>query len=390
MPVEINMKLVYVSWITSPFWLELFEEYASKYGVNCKVVECKIDLDGRGRHWERSKQGFSGVTREKIKKGQRLEDFLNENILDEVPDYVLISGFELKILYYIRNLIKNSVRHRNLKIAIVAEQPNKASGLLYLIKRSVYRAKISWFKPNAIMAIGLRAYDYYSSISGKSATVCEFPYFQNNHPYQLGESQLSNYDKKLNLLFCGQLISRNNPRIVIEALGRLPKSIRDNIVFRISGDGPLLSDVINGLSRIEFDMNNFFQVSEFNYWEERMAYYAESHVLVCPANHSGWGLVIPEALSCAVALLVTEKMEASRYFLKDYYNGIFIKENSMDLSKKIQFLFKNRNVLEGMRENAKKSAIAGNVQTGAFRLNNLLNYIDFLSGSTRENKNEGS
>lgn len=382
------MKLIYVSWISSPFWLELFEEYKSKYGVDCKVIECKYDLEGRGRHWERSKHGFNSVAREKIKKDQCLDDFLDENLLEDVPDLVIISGFDFKILCYVRRLIKKSIKHKKLKVAIVAEQPNKAGILISSLKRFVYRIKIKWFKPDAIMAIGLRAYDYYSSVAGGSILVCEFPYFQNNARYQLTESKLSSYDEKLGLLFCGQLIPRNNPRIIIDALEKLPKSIKDCIVFRINGDGPLLKDIILGLKNIDFNMSNFHQVSEFEFWEERMSFYTESHILVCPANHSGWGLVIPEALSCSVALLVTEKMEASRYFLKDYSNGIYIKENGLDLSKKIQFLFMNRKVLEDMRLNARKSARDGNVQSGVFRLNNLLNYIIFLNSGTHEKKNE--
>jgi glycosyltransferase involved in cell wall biosynthesis len=311
------MKLIYVSWITSPFWLELFEEYHSRYGVNCKVIECQHDLDGRGKHWEKSKQGFNGVDRKKIEKGQLLESFLNDNIIEEAPDLVMISGFDLRIMRYVSNLVKNSVKHRNLKILIVAEQPNKANRFISLIKRVVYRAKIAWFRPDAILAIGLRAYDFYLSISGKETNVCEFPYFQNNAPYQVTEDSLSNCSGKLNLLFCGQLIKRNNPQIIVEALRELPESIRRNVILRISGGGPLLREMIKDLQGSGFDMNNFFQVSEFDVWEERMTYYTESHILICPANHSGWGLVIPEALSCSVVLLVTEKMETARYFLRE-------------------------------------------------------------------------
>lgn len=383
------MKLIYVSWITSPFWLELFEEYHLKYGVNCKVIECQNDLDGRGKHWEKSKQRFIGVDRKKIEKGQLLESFLDDNIVEEAPDLVLISGFDLRIMRYVSKLVKKSVKHRNLKIVIVAEQPNKANRIISLAKRIVYRTKITWFRPHAILAIGLRAYDFYLSISGKETYVCEFPYFQNNAPYQIIESNLANSSEKLNLLFCGQLIERNNPKIIVDALCKLPASIRKNIILRISGGGPLLGAIIKDLQESGFDMNNLFQVSEFDVWEERMTYYTESHILICPANHSGWGLVIPEALSCSVVLLVTEKMEAARYFLRDHWNGIFIKEDAFDLSQKINYLFNNREILEAMRLNAKTSARDGNVQNGAFRLNSVINFIFFSSARNcgRENEN---
>lgn len=127
---------------------------------------------------------------------------------------------------------------------------------------------------------------------------------------QLGVTQ-----EQFVVLFCGKLITKKNPEMLLQAAMQLPQSKRQSLVLLYVGSGSLekrLQSVAANIPNLKVHFVGFKNQLELP------PYYLASDALVLPSNRQGetWGLVVNEALQAGLPCIVTDAVGCSADFSK--------------------------------------------------------------------------
>lgn len=374
---KLNIKTIdFITGVTSPFWYEFFNLVSEKMTVSIRVIETSCSLEGRQEHWKDIVKKENRVRQVNRGKSTAIEKYLKETIDEMASDITLFGGFSVD---YIKMAKKIKKKFPAKKTIFVAEKPNKDRvKIIYYIKKLYYRVKIWYAKPDALLAIGENAKKYYEEVAGDGTVVILFPYIQDNAKFTRLVLRNNNClpKKGLTILFCGQMIKRNNPELLAKILIALNKRNSVNYSFIISGSGPLLSKFKSQLCSGGIKENKVEYYNEFNSWEERMSPYIKSDILLLPSSYSGWGLVVPEALSVGNIVISTSKVEAVGYYIKDFYNGFVFNDKVDEYVDCIEFLLNNPDIVEEMKVNCIESSKLGNIEHGYKIFSRLLRALD--------------
>lgn len=139
-------------------------------------------------------------------------------------------------------------------------------------------------------------------------------------------------DSLLRIGFAGRLVAQKRVFKIFEALEYLKNSIQ--IEFHVAGDGPLLND-LKSKSK-EFENTNITFV--FHGFVSNMDdFYSRLNVFILPSLKESFGLVVLEALTKNVPVIVFEDGGACVEFIKGGANGYVVKDVK-ELSHKIESL----------------------------------------------------
>lgn len=87
--------------------------------------------------------------------------------------------------------------------------------------------------------------------------------------------------------------------------------------------------------------------------------YAQGSVFVLPSIADGFGMVVPQAMSCGLPVIVTENVGASD-IINDGINGFIIPIRDVNaLKEKLVFLYENPGICKDMGQNAYESVKSG-------------------------------
>ena len=78
--------------------------------------------------------------------------------------------------------------------------------------------------------------------------------------------------------------------------------------------------------------------------------------MVYPSLHSGWGLVIPEAMAAGMAVITTRRVEAARYYIRHRINGIIIEPNLEALVTEMERCIEDREMVFKIGKRARDDA----------------------------------
>ena len=111
----------------------------------------------------------------------------------------------------------------------------------------------------------------------------------------------------LRLGFVGKFTPVKDPLIIARALSHLSQEERESLSFSAAGDGPLLTSCRQALapllSRVEF--SGFLNQSEL------VGFYKQIDLLILPSvKGEVWGLVVNEALSQGVRVIVSDRVSS--------------------------------------------------------------------------------
>ena len=363
-----NFNILVVTSGYSPFWVELADEINKNNNIKMHIIFTGKS-EGRGKHWDQIGDNKYIYL---INPQQELEEYLNSIIKKLKPNIVICGGLKEKSSKYLLKKIK-SVK---IKVGIFAEQPNKEVNIknryFYKLNLIYYRILFYVYKPDFILAAGDRAVEIYKKLTNSKCQVIFYPYYQKLN-------KIINYEKikyPVKFLFSGRLVARNSIGEMLSAFKRLSKSHKNQFNLCISAEGPqesLVNDEIN--SDIEFQKHIFYD-RDFTTWDDRLRPFRNADILVLPSKHSGWGLVIPEALSLGLPVISTKYVESARYFLRHSENGYLIEPTTDEIYKALVFSLENIDKLNEIKINTFVSAIKGDVSIGSARLLEIFNLID--------------
>jgi glycosyltransferase involved in cell wall biosynthesis len=107
---------------------------------------------------------------------------------------------------------------------------------------------------------------------------------------------------------------------------------------------PKIWDMIKGDNTIEV----------LGYFDDMEDFYEQCDLFVLPSIDEGFGMVVFEALSCSLPVIITKNVGAGD-FITDTQEGFIIDiRNAQQIKEKIEYLNNNRDVMKTMSLNAKK------------------------------------
>ena len=156
-------------------------------------------------------------------------------------------------------------------------------------------------------------------------------------------------DSKFRVLFCGSIEPRKGIHYLIEAFSSLNLN---NAELWIIGSLDYLKQDKNFKKFInKFSCKNIIYFNSIN--SNKLAdYFSQCSVLVLPSIADGFGLVVIQAMSCHLPVIVSDNTGA-KDIIKNGENGFITKtRNINDLSEKIKYFYKNPEKTLEMGKNA--------------------------------------
>lgn len=315
-------KIVLVTTQVAPFQVELAEAINSESNYRYHVLFTTKE-NRRPPHWLDINERISSTSTIVPDTTESIDQVIEWTVkqLDILkPDVVLIGG--IRGIPYRAALAYRSKLARDVLLGLWLEPPFPNRNLLHRsARRAEYFLRIR--RVDFVLAIGDRAHAYYRSCNSNT----HFVPYGSDLSLCLNQPLPKPYLGRIKFLFSGGLHARHNFPLIMRGLRTLLATRGPTFEFIVSGDGPEQVQIDSAISEepllrelIRYDRN-------FKNWSDRLNPFLESHVFLYPTSHSGWGLVIPEAMAAGNLVITTRNAEAARYLISNGVNGLKIEPN---------------------------------------------------------------
>ena len=220
------------------------------------------------------------------------------------PDAVLIYAYSPSFIS-IASLLLVLTRVRIVLRADTSDEAYSRSAAKSWIRDrvlSAYYRRCDWILP-----IGAESYRHFVRLGVPPARLRTVPYAVDHSVIPpITEPQLPR-EGLLRLGFVGKFTPLKDPLIIARAITHLSQEERERLTFSAAGDGPLLSCCRQALTpllpRVEF--SGFLNQSELG------GFYKHIDLLILPSVQGEvWGLVVNEALSQGVRVIVSDRVSS--------------------------------------------------------------------------------
>ena len=123
------------------------------------------------------------------------------------------------------------------------------------------------------------------------------------------------------LLFVGRLVPEKGVFDLLHAYDQLEAATRSNVGLVFAGDGPSRAELEWQAQSVSPGMICF---PGFLHREDLAALYALADALILPTHSDTWGLVVNEAMACALPIIVTNVAGCSSDLVEDGWNGYVV------------------------------------------------------------------
>jgi len=241
------------------------------------------------------------------------------------PNIIIIGGYKIQ---YTNILIEYS-RINNIKYLFWLEKIN----LNFILKKYLFYFFYSKKIKNAdgILAVGKKAYNFYK-IFNKNTLYA---------PYSISLKKFKHVkllpnNKKIKILYVGQLIKRKGINLILESLKHLDKRIIKHIELTFVGKGPL-EELIRKFSIIF----KFIYLKKFKNRKDLNETYSKNNIFLYPSIYDGWGVAPMEAMASGMAIIISKNAGLVEN-LKHNKNGLIISANAVEISKAIKFYYNQK------------------------------------------------
>ena len=319
-------QLSFFTNIPSPYNLDLFEALSNYFDLKV-IYYAELEND---RQWnldtESKKYGSTvlktnvlGKLIQKIKPQFHFSNGILKECLNDNSEFVILGGNYFSpntyLVLFLSLLRKKTIFWFGEKIL-----PTELF-VLKTIKRILLFPL--FYSCKSIFCIGesaILSYKFY----GFKGECFNIPYSINSSKFKkknVEASQLNsllnsyNPDNKFVILTSGSLIKRKGIDIAIKSYLKLPPDLKGKSQLWIIGDGPLLKELekLDDKSG-EINFLGFIKPIDLPY------YFNCANLFVFPSRYDGWAVVINEALSAGLPIVVSSEVTASE-LIKNETNG---------------------------------------------------------------------
>ena len=361
-----------ITTLLSPFQMELAQEINRVAPFDYHVAFTMPFRSARGKHWGTTRIDLEHVH---VLKEQRSwaeqAVWVKKLILDIRPDAVMVGIFRKEVY----STVQKAATELGISFGFWMEPPNfrLLPSLQWAINLLAWRRLR---EADFILAIGDRAEYFARQYVSRRERVHLVPYGQDLSLF-LAIPEPSEDSSIIRFLFSGQLVKRHNIRMIFDALTVLLRDYPGTFQLIIAAHGPEEVVIQNAITKcpelgtiLSFDR-------DYAVWEDRVRPFSLSDVLVYPSSHSGWGLVVPEAMAAGLVVISTRYIEAARYYLRHRINGILIEPKLDQLVTELKWCIDHREAVSRMGIQARVDSRWGSAEVVASQfVEAMLHHID--------------
>jgi len=359
------MKVVFVTSLLSPFQLETARAINELTRLKYEVLFALPFREARGRHWQEG--DFSDIERQYAvvpsgRSALEVRRWLLEELRARKPELVLSGALHGPMYAAVRTYFTET----GTPWGSWLEQPDPRR---HWLRRLAVKVVMTHRLRGASFSIGIgeRARQYFGALTPRSAMVT---YGQDLSPCFATPPKPRG--RPMAFVYSGQLLPRQNIGLIMEAARRVLALKGPAFRLIVAARGPEQSTIDAALKGTP-DLETVLSYDrDYQRWNDRLRPMAESDVLVYPSLHSGWGLVIPEAMACGCKVITTRMVEAARYFIRDGINGVFIEPSVDELVRAWVQTLEDPEGTRAMGERAREDAHSGDARYVAAQLEKAL------------------
>ncbi len=340
------MKVLYVTNYPSPYAVDTFNEMGKYCDLTVTFEQAPQDVS------ERSKEWFEGRYENFNARFLKQDKFLNKTVCYEIKNYlkgdfdVIIMGeySSLTEMYAINYMKRHKISYG---FAIDGGLKRSGKGLKEALKRYLIRGAAFYLSSGDVTDDFLIFYGAdvnklyrYPFTSLKSGDILDRALtFEEKADYKL---KLGFKEEKV-ILSIGQFIPRKGFDVLIKAAKRLNGDVG---VYIVGGDAP--EEYISLKEEMGADNVHFLP---FKQKEELKRYYYASDIFALPTREDIWGLVINEAMACALPIISSDRCVAGVELVDEKKGGFITKvEDDVELAERINLILSDGKMQREMSE----------------------------------------
>ena len=127
-------------------------------------------------------------------------------------------------------------------------------------------------------------------------------------------------------LFVGRLVPEKGVFDLLEAYGKLTPELRAAIALVFVGEGPARAELTRRALHLEPGQVQF---AGFVHRDQLAGYYALAEVFVFPSHTDTWGLVVNEAMACALPVIASDAAGCTGDLVQDDWNGRVVRRGDV-------------------------------------------------------------
>lgn len=302
-----------------------------------------------------------------------------KEIKNQKFDAFIVSGWYVKS--YIQAIIACWKTKTPLIVRSDSHLNTSRSYLRRIVKYPLYRLFLSIF--NAYLFVGQKSKEYFLYYGADINKMFFSPHAVDNNYFseksnidniKLAEikNELKIPEESVVFLFVGKFIDIKKPMDFLKAIKT--SSENNKKVFGIMvGDGELKDDCMNFINKNSLNVRCLGFLNQSKLPE----IYAISDVLVMTSESETWGLAVNEAMASGLTVICSDGVGCTSDLVLEGKTGNIYEKGNIDLlSKKINHLANNIDLLSNMKKSANK-----HIENYSFEKNveNILNAIKFVT-----------
>jgi glycosyltransferase involved in cell wall biosynthesis len=364
-------------WMNVPsfYQLDLLEALAATKEVDLKVIYAReLTSDRKALGWEIREIDVSSQT---LQSSRSILDAMRIAWCERTRLHI-VNGIWAEPAFFAALLV---LRITNTRYLIYAEAPNPTIKPVY-IKQFIKYSFGRWIARGAVGLLSISHFssDYFTRLGIAKKRVYPFGYFQKSFSTSAFKRSISQKtsNPKVKIVFVGQLIPRKGIDILIKTLGQLRLSYPD-IRLTLIGDGSFrksYEDLVHTYNLT--DIVTFLGVLPSNSVRDQIM---AADILVLPSRWDGWGMVVNEALSVGVPVIVSDRCGAADIIQHKRNGYVFRSDNIKDLYSCIDNFLSHPEKWQSMKEAALDTAKKISAETSAEYLVRCLEHAMLLENN---------
>jgi len=259
-------------------------------------------------------------------------------------NHVIVGGYYRKELVYI--LIMAILFFK--KISLFSDvQHNKHRNVFKRFLRKILFSRYSYFFISGEKGIEFFKKTY--KIPSRKLIYLPYAY---THPSTIDLEQNNSFSK-LSILISSRFVERKGHMTLVRALEKCSKSTLNTCHFTFIGEGKLKKEVDYKLSCVEglsYEMLGWVNIDSYK------KQITKNNVLIHPSIFEPFGIPVIDAMNRGLIVIASSGVMSAYDFIKDGVNGYIYNNSSfIDLTKKIEYIAKNKNKLKEISKKARNT-----------------------------------
>lgn len=306
-----NKKLLIITYIPSPYQVELFNAVAERNVFSLSVAYISANsTTPTARLWQQLDHRYHYI-------------ILNEDNKNYAEAEMLMESADLVIFnYYQHPFIMQMIKHCS----------DSQKAWCFWGERTGYR-QLGWLgnyyrqwkfsalhRSNVpIWGIGNWAVERYRREFGSDRQYFNVPYFSDLNRFNLDKDTNCVDARNRHFLYSGSLIRRKGVDLLADAFSKLADEF-PSVRLSIMGEGEQRPWLEKQLARC----GSRVQFLGFQPWEKLPKFYQTADILCVPSRYDGWALVVPEGLAAGLPVIGTNCIGAALELIRNNENGWLI------------------------------------------------------------------